>query len=116
MARVRGHGSEDTSRNFPKHVSAESPSNISPNPSEVISEVSELYDKPFLDIFDISQFGKIWKIVVYLSCSTGTRNSLGPKILIALMGVLAPPSMHVGTSAHPPIGTSRIFLLQVSTE
>ena len=53
---MRGHGSEDTSGNFPTHVSAESPSNISPNPSEVISEVSELYDKPFLDIFDISQF------------------------------------------------------------
>ena len=28
-------------RKFPAHVSAESPSNISPNPSEVISEVSE---------------------------------------------------------------------------
>ena len=31
----------DVSGNFPAHVSAESPSNISPNPSEVISEVSE---------------------------------------------------------------------------
>jgi hypothetical protein len=31
----------DPSGNFPAHVSAESPSNISPNPSEVISEVSE---------------------------------------------------------------------------
>ena len=31
----------DTSGNFPAHMSAESPSNISPNPSEVISEVSE---------------------------------------------------------------------------
>ena len=31
----------DMSRNFPAHVSAKSPSNISPNPSEVISEVSE---------------------------------------------------------------------------
>ena len=31
----------DVSGNFPTHVSAESPSNISPNPSEVISEVSE---------------------------------------------------------------------------
>ena len=30
----------DTSGNFPAHMSAESPSNISPNPSEVIS-VSE---------------------------------------------------------------------------
>ena len=29
------------SGNFPAHVSAESPSNISPNPTEVISEVSE---------------------------------------------------------------------------
>ena len=44
-----------TSGNFPARVSAESPSNISPNPSEVISEVSELYDKPFLDIFEISR-------------------------------------------------------------
>ena len=33
--------------NFPAHVSAELPSNIFPNPSEVISEVSELYDKSF---------------------------------------------------------------------
>ena len=33
-----------TSGIFPAHVSAESPSNISPNPSEVISEVSEVYD------------------------------------------------------------------------
>ena len=40
------------SGNFPARVSAELPSNISPNPSEVISEGSELYDKPFLDIFD----------------------------------------------------------------
>jgi hypothetical protein len=31
----------DTSGNFPAPVSAESPSNISPNPSEIISEVSE---------------------------------------------------------------------------
>ena len=31
----------DTSGKFPAHMSAESPSNISPNPSEVISEVSE---------------------------------------------------------------------------
>ena len=31
----------DTSGNLPVHMSAESPSNISPNPSEVISEVSE---------------------------------------------------------------------------
>ena len=31
----------DTSGNFPAHMSAESPSNISPNPFEVISEVSE---------------------------------------------------------------------------
>ena len=31
----------DTSRNVPAHMSADSPSNISPNPSEVISEVSE---------------------------------------------------------------------------
>ena len=31
----------DTSRNFPLHMSAESPLNISPNLSEVISEVSE---------------------------------------------------------------------------
>ena len=33
-----------TSGIFPAHVSAESPLNISPNPSEVISEVSEVYD------------------------------------------------------------------------
>ena len=46
----------DTSGNFQAHVSAELPSNISPNPSEVISKVSELYDKPFLDIFEISRF------------------------------------------------------------
>ena len=45
-----------TSGIFPARVSAELPSNISPNPSEVISEVSELYDKPFLDIFDFSHF------------------------------------------------------------
>ena len=31
----------DTSGNFPAHVSAESPLNISPNLSEVISKVSE---------------------------------------------------------------------------
>ena len=32
------------SGNFPAHVSAESPPNISPNPSEVIPEVSESYN------------------------------------------------------------------------
>ena len=31
----------DTNGNFLAHMSAESPSNIPPNPSEVISEVSE---------------------------------------------------------------------------
>ena len=31
----------DTSGNFPEHMSAESPLNTSPNPSKVISEVSE---------------------------------------------------------------------------
>jgi hypothetical protein len=34
----------DMSGNFPARVSAELPSNISPNPSEVISKVSEVYD------------------------------------------------------------------------
>ena len=33
-----------TSGNFPARVSAESPSNISQDPSQVISEVSEVYD------------------------------------------------------------------------
>ena len=33
-----------TSGKFPARVSAELPSNISPNPSEVISKVSEVYD------------------------------------------------------------------------
>ena len=48
-----GHSAQppiDTSGNFPLHVSVESPSNISSNPSELVSEVSELYNKPFLDI------------------------------------------------------------------
>ena len=44
-----------TRGNFPARMSAESPSNISPDPSEVISEVSEIYDKPFLNIFEISR-------------------------------------------------------------
>ena len=37
----------DMSENFLAPMSAESPLNISPNPSEVISEVLELYDKSF---------------------------------------------------------------------
>ena len=37
----------DTSGNFPAYVTAVSPSNISPNPSEVISEVSEPKDNFF---------------------------------------------------------------------
>ena len=37
----------DVSGNFPACVSAELPSNIFPNPSKVISEVSELHDKSF---------------------------------------------------------------------
>ena len=45
-----------TSGNCPARVSAESPSNISPNPSKVISKVSELYNKPFMNLFDFSQF------------------------------------------------------------
>ena len=36
-----------TSGIFPVHGSVESPSNISPNPSEVIYKVSEVYDKSF---------------------------------------------------------------------
>ena len=60
LAPVSGHAGPSaqppigTSINFTARLSAESPSNISPNPSEVISEVSELYDKPFLDIFDFT--------------------------------------------------------------
>ena len=53
MSAHAGHSARtpiDTSGNFPLHVSVESPSNISPNPSELVSEVSELYNKPFLDI------------------------------------------------------------------
>ena len=46
----------DVSRNFPAYVSAESLSTISPNPSEVISKISELHYKSFQDIFEISQF------------------------------------------------------------
>ena len=45
-----GHSAQppiDASGNFPAHVSAEWFSDISPNPAEVISEVSELYDKLF---------------------------------------------------------------------
>ena len=34
----------DTSGNFPAHMSAESPLNTSPNPSEAISEVLEPLD------------------------------------------------------------------------
>ena len=45
-----------SSGNYLARVSAELPSNISPNPSEVKSEVSELYNKSFLDIFESSQF------------------------------------------------------------
>ena len=37
----------DVSENFPAHMSTESPSNIFPNPLEVISEVSELQYKSF---------------------------------------------------------------------
>ena len=37
----------DMSGNFSAHVSAESSSNISPDPSEVISEISELHNKSF---------------------------------------------------------------------
>ena len=40
-ARSSARAPIDMSGNFPAHMSAESPSNISPNPSEVISEVSE---------------------------------------------------------------------------
>ena len=45
-----------TSGNFPARISAESPSNISPNPSEVVSKVSGLSDKSLLEIFENSTF------------------------------------------------------------
>ena len=51
-----------TSEIFSARMSAELPSNIFPNPSEVISEVSELYNKPFLDIFDFSQFSGLNRV------------------------------------------------------
>ena len=53
----------EVSGNFPTHVSAELPSNIFPNPSEVISEVSEINDKPFLDIFEINRFSSQNRII-----------------------------------------------------
>ena len=46
-ARPSAQPSIDVSGNFPAHMSAELPLNIFPNPSEVISEVSEPYDKSF---------------------------------------------------------------------
>ena len=62
-----GHSAQppiDTSGNFPARVSAESPSNISPSTSKVISEVSE---KSFQDIFEISRFsGQIGLIFFFL--------------------------------------------------
>ena len=54
-----GHSTQPpigTSGNFPGRISAESPSNISPNPLEVISKVSGLSDKSFLEIFENSTF------------------------------------------------------------
>ena len=53
---------------FPARVSAKLPSNISPNPLEVISEVLELYDKPFLDIFDHIYWFSFKVYSVYTSC------------------------------------------------
>ena len=47
----------DTSSNFPVHVSAESHLNISPNLSEVISEVSEPYDNFWLESFNFYELG-----------------------------------------------------------
>jgi hypothetical protein len=44
----------DVRGNFLAHMSAESPSNISPNPLEVISEIFEPYDNP---IWDFSNSG-----------------------------------------------------------
>ena len=44
----------DMSGTFPVHMSAESPSNISPNPSEVISEVLEPYFEIFTKKGDIN--------------------------------------------------------------
>jgi hypothetical protein len=43
-ARPSAQPTINVSVNFPAHMSAESPLNIFPNPSEVISEVSEPYD------------------------------------------------------------------------
>ena len=73
----------NTSGNFPARVSAELPSNISPNPLEVISEVSELYNKPFLDFLSLANFpvkigligGKVgvpqfffdWNLTIYVT-------------------------------------------------
>ena len=44
---VHARASIDTSGNFTMNVTAESPSNIFPSPSKVISKVSGPYDKPF---------------------------------------------------------------------
>jgi hypothetical protein len=47
------------SLNFSGKVSAEAPSNISPNPSEVICEVSEPYKNPFWDSSDGRKKGEV---------------------------------------------------------
>ena len=44
VSRVRKHGSEEPHQHFSAHVFAKSPSNISPNASEVISEVLETFE------------------------------------------------------------------------
>ena len=45
-SRVSARKTLDTSGKFPEHMSAESPSNISPNPSEIIYEVISEVSEP----------------------------------------------------------------------
>jgi len=77
-----------TSGIFPAYVSAELPSNISPNLSEVISEDSELYDKSFRMYMKKADF------TVKIGLIGGVRGSFF--ILIFLFMLLESPLKNSG--------------------
>ena len=80
--------------NFSAYVSAESPSNISPKPSEVISEVSEPYDNHFGDFSNggkseskkrlITKNSGLPKLLRWLHALCSDQNSGLPKLLCCI--------------------------------
>ena len=107
----------NTSRNFLAHMSAESPSNISPNPSEVISKGQ------LLKITPLTPQKLSWGSETSDMTSEGlgemfegdSADMCAVKFPLVSMGALAEGLMCADPGARTPIGASGIGIIPLPT-